>query len=173
MKKNTKENINPTTDSKEEKAVPQYANVIKDKMDILRQYQIEKDYAIRVRQVKIQNWLKNEELYNGVTQKTLLTRSNLHIPVVFEGVQNASSKIECTRKTCRDHKEHYIYRKRTLNSYYAITTAAWMAIMDRYRLNKFVSSCGKIEGELGKTGCRYCGNCLREYFATVERMKND
>ena len=88
-----KQNINPETDSKEKKGVPQYANVIKDKMAILKQYQIEKDYAIRVRQVKIQNWLKNEELYNGVTQKTLLTRSNLHIPVVFEGVQNASSKI--------------------------------------------------------------------------------
>lgn len=103
------------------------------------------------------------------------------IPVVLtmmayyndNAIPEGESKIECTRKTCRDHKEHYIYRKRTLNSYYAITTAAWMAIMDRYRLNKFVSSCGKIEGELGKTGCRYCGNCLREYFATVERMKND
>ena len=88
-----KENKNPTTDSKENKQVPQFANVIKNKRDIIKQYLIEKDYAIKVRQVKINNWLKNEELYNGVVAKTLLTRSNLHIPVVFEGVQNASSKI--------------------------------------------------------------------------------
>jgi hypothetical protein len=65
----------------------------------------------------------------------------------------------------------YVFRKRTLNSYWAITTAAWMKIMDEFRLNKWVSSCGKIEGELGTTACRFCGNCLREYFATMERMR--
>ncbi|MEI6580812.1 MAG: hypothetical protein WCO07_01425 [bacterium] len=89
-----KPNVNPSTEApKDGKQVPQYANVIKNKRDILKQYLIEKDYAIKVRQVKINNWLKNEELYNGVTQRTLLTRSNLHLPIVFEGVQNASSKI--------------------------------------------------------------------------------
>ena len=72
---------------------PQYKNQIADKIDILKQYLREKDYAVKVRQTKINNWLKNEESYNGVTQKTLLTRSNLHVPVVFEGVQNMSSKL--------------------------------------------------------------------------------
>jgi hypothetical protein len=66
----------------------------------------------------------------------------------------------------------YIHRKRTLNEYYAITTSSWRNIMKRYEDNLFVYSCGKIEGEKGKTGCRYCGNCLREYFATMERMIN-
>ena len=75
------------------KQTPQYANVIEDKLDIIKQYQREKDYAVKVRQTKINNWIKNEEAYNGVIQKTLLTRSNLHVPVVFEGVQNMSSKI--------------------------------------------------------------------------------
>ena len=65
----------------------------------------------------------------------------------------------------------YVFRKRTLNSFWAITTASWMKIMDEFRLNKWVSSCGKIEGELGTTACRFCGNCLREYFATMERMR--
>ena len=60
---------------------------------VLRQYLREKDYAVKVRQVKINNWIKNEEAYNGVIQKTLLTRSNLHVPVVFEGVQNVNSKL--------------------------------------------------------------------------------
>ena len=75
------------------KQVPQYANVIKDKQKILKQYLKEKDAAVKVRQVKLNNWLKNEEAYNGVIQKTLLTRSNLHIPIVFEGVQNMSAKL--------------------------------------------------------------------------------
>jgi hypothetical protein len=69
------------------------------------------------------------------------------------------------------HKENYIYRKRTLNSYWAITTKAWEGVMGCYKYNKWVHSCGKIEGEMGATGCKFCGNCLREYFATMERMK--
>ncbi|MFA5394986.1 MAG: hypothetical protein WC346_03105 [Methanogenium sp.] len=67
-------------------------------------------------------------------------------------------------------KHCYIYRKRTLNSYWAITTDAWERVMARYKYNKWVYSCGKIEGEKGVTGCRFCGNCLREYFATMERL---
>ena len=71
----------------------------------------------------------------------------------------------------RDHEKNYVFRKRTLNSYWAITTKAWERIMNRYKYNKWVYSCGKVEGELGTTLCRHCGNCLREYFATMERMR--
>jgi hypothetical protein len=70
------------------------------------------------------------------------------------------------------HQKYYIERKRTLNSYFAITTAAWEMIMSKYKYNKFVYSCGKIEGELGDTHCKFCGNCLREYFNTKMRMEN-
>ncbi len=70
------------------------------------------------------------------------------------------------------YEHFYTLRKRTLNPYWAITTRAWKDIMDEYRCNRWVYSCGKIEGELGTTACRHCGNCLREYFATVERMRN-
>jgi hypothetical protein len=65
----------------------------------------------------------------------------------------------------------YVSRKRTLNEYQAITTAAWRNVMRRYQNVKWVHSCGKIEGETGDTKCRFCGNCLREYFATKERMR--
>ena len=78
--------------AKKEKPVV-FKNTIENKKEILAQYLVEKDYAVKVRQTKVNNWLKNEESYNGVTQKTLLTRSNLHVPVVFEGVQNMSSKL--------------------------------------------------------------------------------
>jgi hypothetical protein len=67
--------------------------------------------------------------------------------------------------------DDYIYRKRTMNSYYAITTAAWERIMLPFRYNKYVYSCGKVEGEKGTSGCKYCGNCLREYYNTIERMR--
>jgi hypothetical protein len=66
----------------------------------------------------------------------------------------------------------YTYRKRTLNSYYAITTDAWRGVMKRYQDNIRVYSCGKIEGEKGKTNCKYCGNCLREYFLTKEKSSD-
>ena len=71
----------------------EFKNVIPEKIDIIRRYQKQKDFAIKLRQVKINNWLKNEEIYNGVLQKSLLTRSNLHAPIMFEGVQNMSAKI--------------------------------------------------------------------------------
>jgi len=44
-------------------------------------------------------------------------------------------------------------------------------VMANFKHNKLVSSCGKIEGEKGDTKCRFCGNCLREYFATMERIR--
>ena len=63
--------------------------------------------------------------------------------------------------------EDYQYRKRTLNSYWAITTSAWMSVMDCYVGNKYVYSCGR-EGITSQ--CKFCGNCLREYFATMEKI---
>jgi hypothetical protein len=69
------------------------------------------------------------------------------------------------------HAANYIKRKRTINEYLAITTAAWRSVMREFEDNPLVHSCGKIEGEKGKSGCRYCGNCLREYYATLERMR--
>jgi hypothetical protein len=65
----------------------------------------------------------------------------------------------------------YIFRKRTLNEYWAITTDAWRKSMARYEDNPLVYSCGKIEGEKGKSGCKYCGNCVREYHNTMERLR--
>ncbi|TET81253.1 hypothetical protein E3J38_04240 [candidate division TA06 bacterium] len=71
------------------------------------------------------------------------------------------------------YQRNYIYRIRTSNPYWAITTETWDLIMRLYAHNKWVHSCGKIEGEEGTTLCRFCGNCLREFYATMERMKGD
>jgi hypothetical protein len=66
------------------------------------------------------------------------------------------------------HTQDYEFRRRTLNSYWAVTTKAWRRVMARYQDNPLVYSCGS-EGI--STACKNCGNCLREYFATVERMR--
>ncbi|KKK43168.1 hypothetical protein LCGC14_3168830 [marine sediment metagenome] len=74
------------------------------------------------------------------------------------------------------HISWYVYKKRTLNSYWVITTSAWrkfMATWEGSPWEKWVYTCGKIEGELGAHACRHCGNCLREYFATMERLIGD
>jgi hypothetical protein len=69
------------------------------------------------------------------------------------------------------HRGKYIYRQRTLNSYWAITTAAWKDIVsDRLTTRNFYW-CGKIEGQFGQTGCRWCGGCLRDYFRTMENLR--
>lgn len=91
-KQTDKENVNPTTEG-EGPSLVEHKNVIKNKKAIMKQYLREKYYAIQLRQIKINNWIKNEEAYNGVTQRTLLTRSNIHVPIVFEGVQSMSSKL--------------------------------------------------------------------------------
>ena len=67
------------------------------------------------------------------------------------------------------HQRHnYFYRKRTINPYYVIDTRAWKRVMDEYWTNKWVYSCGR-EGI--SSGCKDCGNCLREYYATMERIR--
>ncbi len=68
------------------------------------------------------------------------------------------------------HKDSYVYRKRTANAYYAIQNSSWLSIMARWKHDPMVYSCGK-EGL--NTLCKHCGNCLREYFATQERMKDN
>ena len=71
------------------------------------------------------------------------------------------------------HVENYVFRKRTTNSYWAITTEAWEEVMSEFKYNRWVYSCGKVEGEKGTTACRHCGNCIREYFATMEKLRED
>jgi len=63
----------------------------------------------------------------------------------------------------------YAERVRTLNRYFAITAGAWEHVMEHFRRNPWVSSCGHHEGV--DTHCRHCGNCLREYHAWKEKHR--
>ena len=65
----------------------------KKKEKYLKKFTSEKVSAIKARQVRINNWIQNEQLYNGAVTSSLITRSNLHVPKVFEVVQTTSSKL--------------------------------------------------------------------------------
>ena len=84
------------------------------------------------------------------------------IPVVFTFMAYYTESIP------KGHEDNYTYRKRTLNSYWVITPKAWDLIMERYKDNEYVYTCGK---DANTFPCHRCGNCLREYFATTERIK--
>jgi hypothetical protein len=61
---------------------------------------------------------------------------------------------------------YYEYRRRTLNSYWCIRKVKWREIMTALG-GPLVYSCSGP----GPSGCKHCGNCLREYYATKERMR--
>lgn len=73
-----------------------------------------------------------------------------------------------TETVPKEHEHHYEFRKRTMNSYWVIDPAAWDMVLARYEGNQWVYACGK---DANTFKCHRCGNCLREYFATLERMK--
>ena len=68
-----------------------------------------------------------------------------------------------------EYAPDYSWRQRTLNSYWVITPDAWDRVKDRHHNNPLVYTCGK---DANTHACSRCGNCLREYFATKEKMRN-
>ena len=67
------------------------------------------------------------------------------------------------------YKNRYEFRKRTVNSYWCLNKETMNGIIARFsRNNKYVYSCGSYL----TTECRYCGNCIREFYNTKDRMIN-
>ena len=74
-----------------------------------------------------------------------------------------------------DYRLSYEWRKRTVNSYWCASSLLWQRVAVRFA-DSHVFTCGQDsnlpESTLPEsTLCRHCGGCLREYFATVERMR--
>lgn len=92
-----------------------------------------------------------------------------NIPVVFTfmAYHNAESIL-------KQYEPYYDYKKRTLNEYYALNEEGWYYFIDTVSngegVSKFFRTCG-VSHDVH--ACRYCGNCLREYFATSESMKQN
>ena len=66
------------------------------------------------------------------------------------------------------YEQHYTFKKRTLNSYWVPTTAAWDSVVERYHDNPLVFTCGRSSTAYA---CRECGGCLREYYCCRARMQ--
>jgi len=103
----------------------------------------------------------------NVVEPTIKYYTEREVPVVLTFMAYYDTQDNIPEKS----RHNYEFRKRTLNSYNAITTNAWEIVMSLFKYNKYVYSCGKIEGEKGDTHCKFCGNCLREYFSTMERIR--
>ena len=67
------------------------------------------------------------------------------------------------------YRQYYEWKQRTLNSYWCLKQEEVDVILDDYKNNSYVYSCG-IKGQYS---CSFCGNCIREYYNTKERIKNE
>lgn len=64
--------------------------------------------------------------------------------------------------------EHcYEWKKRTLNSYWVMKQGYADGIMSQFKHNPHVYSCGVK----GRHECMFCGNCVREYFNAMDRLR--
>jgi len=94
-------------------------------------------------------------------KKAVKYYTDAKIPIVFTFMAYYVKQIPA------GHGDYYTYRKRTLNSYWVITQEAWDMVIKPYKDNPFFYTCGK---DANTFPCHRCGNCLREYFATMERI---
>lgn len=72
-----------------------------------------------------------------------------------------------TEKIPEENKGCYEWKKRTLNSYWVLKQIFVERIMKDYIRNPYVYSCGVK----GRYECIFCGNCVREYFNAMDRLR--
>lgn len=96
----------------------------------------------------------------GVVDKVVWHYTAMNVPIVltFMAYYNEPPR----------YKDHYTFRKRTTNPYWVIIQPCWDGVVWRYELNDMVYTCGRAANT---HSCARCGNCLREYHATMERMR--
>jgi len=73
-----------------------------------------------------------------------------------------------TKAISADFLHEYEYKKRTINSYWCMTLEAQKNIEHKYYRNSLVYTCGYK----GTHSCQRCGNCIREYYNTKERLRD-
>lgn len=87
--------------------------------------------------------------------------SNRDVPIVLTFMAYYTNEIP------DGYKGAYEWRKRTLNSYYVLKQGHIQDIEDNFMNNFYVYSCGYK----GQHSCIFCGNCIREYYNTKERLR--
>jgi len=89
------------------------------------------------------------------------TKHEVPVVLTFMAYYDTQDKIPAGFKDC------YIFKKRTLNSYYVLKQYHWTNIMLLFKDIKYVHSCGK---DANTYPCKFCGNCIREYHVTKLRI---
>lgn len=113
--------------------------------------------AVRIR-VNCWNWFK-------VVIPAVKYYSERKVPVILTFMAYYDTDVK------PQYQSDYIFKQRTTNSYNVLKTKVWKTMMEEFWDNPYVYSCSKIEGEKASRACSRCGNCIREYFVTAERMK--
>ena len=67
------------------------------------------------------------------------------------------------------HKHNYIWKKRTINSYWCLKPKKVIAIERKFQNNVYVYSCTYKNNY----SCSFCGNCIREYYNSLERLRKE
>jgi len=67
------------------------------------------------------------------------------------------------------YKDCYMWKKRTLNSYWCPKQEKIDEVMAIFKDNPYVYACGYK----GQYSCSRCGNCLREYYNAKERVRTN
>lgn len=89
--------------------------------------------------------------------------TDLEVPIVLTFMAYYLQQIPTDFESC------YEYKLRTINSYYVLKQKFVDMVMDYYKTNPYVYSCGYK----GQHSCKFCGNCVREYYNTKERLRYD
>ena len=102
----------------------------------------------------------------GLAREAVEYYTSRKIPVVltFMRYYNVDVPVE--------HRCWYHCKKHIMNSYWLLSGEGWENIMDEFKNNQLVYSCGR-EGENFHAECKLCGHCLREYFVCKEKMKGE
>lgn len=86
------------------------------------------------------------------------------IPIVITFMAYYQEKIEGV------YNAMYEFKKRILNSYWVLKKSYWNDIEGYFKNDSLVYVCGKTPDT---HSCSRCGNCIREYYNTKERMRNE
>lgn len=106
------------------------------KKKALEQYIREKTSAMKQRQRFANAWVKNEQLYNGTPTSTLITRSNIHVPKVFEAVTTASARMGRMPELHFDTKKEEDENANTIMKHLWLYDARKSRLDEIFRLSK-------------------------------------
>lgn len=100
---------------------------------------------------------------NDVITPAIKYYSDMKVPIILTFMAYYLQQIPTDFESC------YEYKIRTLNSYYVLKQKYIELVMDYFKSNPYVYTCGYK----GQHACTFCGNCIREYYNTKERMRNE